>query len=72
MEWIGFDAALGGEQPENTIFMMRVCYTAIPAIGLIGSMICIWYYPLDENTVRATRTKLDANAHAQTEYTDLK
>ncbi len=66
LEWIGFDAALGGDQTENTIFLMRVCYTAIPAIGLIGSMICIWHYPLDENTVRATRTKLDASTRAET------
>jgi GPH family glycoside/pentoside/hexuronide:cation symporter len=64
LEWTGFDAALGGAQPENTLFLMRVCYTAIPAIGLIASMLCIWYYPLDEKTAREIRAKLDANLPA--------
>lgn len=60
LKWTGFDAELGGDQSAQTILWMRVLYSAIPAAGLIGAMLCIWRFPLTEKMAREVREKLEA------------
>lgn len=60
LEWTGFDAELGGNQPAHTILWMRVLYSVIPAAGLLGAMLCIWRFPITEKTANEVREKLDA------------
>lgn len=59
LEWTGFDAELGGDQHLHTIYWIRVLYSVIPAIGLMGAMVCIWRYPITEQTANEVRRKLE-------------
>lgn len=45
----GFDAKLGVEQPEHAIQILRVCYGAIPALGIIIALVFLsrYYLPAD-------------------------
>lgn len=62
LEWTGFDAELGGDQAAGTILGMRLLYMIIPAVGLIGAMLCIWRYPLTEERIHAARAELNGHA----------
>ena len=55
----GFDVALGGDQSENTIFLMRVFDVVIP---MLASLIAIWLiakYPITEEVANDVREKLE-------------
>jgi GPH family glycoside/pentoside/hexuronide:cation symporter len=55
----GFDVALGGDQADSTIFLMRLFDVAIP---LIGSAIAIWMivpYPITEQKAHEVRLELE-------------
>jgi len=55
----GFDVALGGDQAERTIFLMRVFDMGIP---LVGSAIAIWMiasYPITEQKAHEIRMALE-------------
>lgn len=55
----GFDAALGSEQSEKTIFTIRLLFSVVPAVGLTGTMICIFFFPVTEEKAREIRRILD-------------
>jgi GPH family glycoside/pentoside/hexuronide:cation symporter len=55
----GFDVALGGNQAEHTIFLMRIFDMGIP---LVGSAIAIWMiasYPITEQKAHEIRMELE-------------
>lgn len=55
----GFDVALGGNQTESTIFLMRLFDIAIP---LVSSAIAIWMvatYPITEQKAHEVRLELE-------------
>jgi GPH family glycoside/pentoside/hexuronide:cation symporter len=56
----GFDVALGGNQSETTITLMRLCDAFIP---MIASGVAIWAiaaYPITEEAAHEVRTRLEA------------
>ena len=54
----GFNANLGAQLPE-TIFRMRVCYTAIPTIALIAAIALLLMYPGSEKKSYEIRRQLE-------------
>ncbi|MBC2595741.1 MFS transporter [Ruficoccus amylovorans] len=60
----GFDAALEGPQPADTIFWMRVCFTGIPAIALAATIVLAYLYPITEEKAYAIRQQLEARRGA--------
>jgi GPH family glycoside/pentoside/hexuronide:cation symporter len=55
----GFDVALGGDQADSTIFLMRIFDVAVP---LITSAIAIWMiasYPITEQKAHEVRQELE-------------
>ncbi len=60
LEWTGFDAALGGAQSTETLNSMLFLYTVVPVIGLIGTMVFVWKYPITEKVAHEIRVKLEA------------
>lgn len=56
----GFDVAFGGDQPGNTLFLMRLFDVGVP---IVASAIAIWVvasYPISEEKAREVRTELEA------------
>lgn len=60
LEWTGFDAALGGAQSPETLTSMLFLYTVVPVVGLIGTMIFVWKYPITEKVANHVRQALEA------------
>jgi GPH family glycoside/pentoside/hexuronide:cation symporter len=56
----GFDAELGANQSDRALMFMRVCFTAIPAVGLILGMSIISRIPMSAQRAEEVRTALDA------------
>lgn len=56
----GFDAALGADQTEGSLMFMRVCFTAIPSVGLILGMSIISRIPMSAKRADEVRAELDA------------
>ena len=57
--WVGFNAALGGNQDPDTIFYMRAAFTCIPVIGTIIALVILHNYPLTEAKSREIRQELE-------------
>lgn len=56
----GFDAALGGNQTPNTIFMIRFLLAAVPIVGILLALVMIYYFPLTPAKMAEIREKLEA------------
>ncbi|MDF7823426.1 MFS transporter [Pontiellaceae bacterium B12227] len=59
LEWTGFDASLGGAQSPETLQSMLFLYTVIPVVGLIGTMLCVWRFPINEKVAHEIRGQLE-------------
>ena len=60
LNFTGFDVELGGNQPENTLFLMRLLDVGVP---IVASAIAIWAmagYSLTEEKAREVRAQLEA------------
>lgn len=57
LEGTGFDASYDTQPPE-TLLLLRMLYTSLPAIGIIISMILIWMYPITEQKAYENQTEL--------------
>ena len=55
LEKTGFKAELGGAQGTNTLFLMRMVYTLLPAIAMIGIFWLIRHFRLDEARCHSIR-----------------
>lgn len=60
----GFDAALGGQQPEGTIHALRLAFTWVPAVVIIASIWFIARYPLTQERMAEIRAELAARERA--------
>jgi GPH family glycoside/pentoside/hexuronide:cation symporter len=56
----GFDPALGGEQPEGTMFTLRLLFAVAPAIASIVALISLQFYTLGEGRMLEIRKELEA------------
>ncbi len=62
----GFDVALGGDQSEQTLFLMRIFDVCLP---VVGSLIAIWLiasYPITEEVANDVRRQLEERRGAVT------
>lgn len=60
LEWTGFDASLGGAQPEGTLTAIRLLYTVVPAVGILFAMLMIIRFPISRQRADEIRSKLNA------------
>lgn len=56
----GFDAALGADQSPQALLTMRICFSAVPLVGLLLGLLCISRYPITGEKAAATRAALEA------------
>jgi GPH family glycoside/pentoside/hexuronide:cation symporter len=59
LNWTGFDVALGGDQSERTIVLMRILDAAVP---FVTSGLAIWViatFPITEERAREVRLQLE-------------
>ncbi len=61
LAWSGFDADLQGPQTEQTIFLMRLFFTAIPALSLACAIGLAFIYPITEQRSFEIREQLEKN-----------
>lgn len=66
----GFRAELGNQQPEHSLFMMRILYALIPSSSLLLAVACILKVGVSEQKANGIRAQLDAR-HAQRESDDV-
>ena len=59
LQWTGFDAKLGGAQPEETLFWLRLLYTVIPAGGILIAMVVIARFPINQQKAAEIRQQLE-------------
>ncbi len=59
LELTGFDAALGGDQSESSIFWIRFLLAAVPIAGLLISLIGIIRFPLTAEKMKEIRAELE-------------
>jgi GPH family glycoside/pentoside/hexuronide:cation symporter len=62
LQWTGFDAKLGGAQPEGTLFAIRVLYTVVPALGILIAMVIIARFPINQKKAAEIRRALEARS----------
>jgi len=55
----GFDADLGGAQSEQTIWLMRLMFSIIPAIAYIVGILLILRFPITPERAREVRSELE-------------
>lgn len=55
----GFDVALGSEQSEQAIVLMRLIDAFVPALCSVVAILLIAYYPLTEDKANDVRDKLE-------------
>ncbi len=48
LKFSGFDAKLGGDQTADALWWMRVLFSVMPALGIIGAMFLLWIFPITE------------------------
>jgi GPH family glycoside/pentoside/hexuronide:cation symporter len=56
----GFDVAVGGDQPERTLFLMRLFDVGVPIVASLIAMWVIASYSITEEKAREVRTELEA------------
>ena len=60
LESTGFDASLGGDQPERAIFWIRFLLAAVPIAGIVISLVLISRFPLTAERMKEIRSQLEA------------
>jgi GPH family glycoside/pentoside/hexuronide:cation symporter len=58
LNWSGFDAALPA-QTGQSIFMMRVYFTALPSLAIGAAIAAMWFYPLTEKRSYEVRQEIE-------------
>ena len=57
---IGFNRDLGGAQPADTLFLMKLAYCGIPALFFLLALIIFVRYPITREMADGVRAKLEA------------
>ncbi len=60
LERTGFNAALGGNQTDHAIFMIRFLLAAIPVAGLVLALVLLSRFPLTQQKMGEIRQQLEA------------
>ncbi len=60
VEFTGFDIKLGANQDPDSLFMMRIFFSSIPAVANILAFGMLMWYPLTEERMFQIRTQLEA------------
>lgn len=60
LEWTGFDATLGAEQPAEVLTQMRVGYVALPVGALLIALVLLRFFPLTRGRMAEIRATLEA------------
>jgi len=60
LERTGFNAALGGNQTDHAIFMIRFLLAAIPVAGLVLALVFLSRFPLTQQKMAEIRQQLEA------------
>jgi GPH family glycoside/pentoside/hexuronide:cation symporter len=55
----GFDPDLGGNQPENTMLILRLAFSIVPTIAFSIALLALHFYPLGENKMHEIRLELE-------------
>ncbi|OAM89749.1 MFS transporter [Termitidicoccus mucosus] len=58
LDWSGFRAELGGAQTEGSLLVMRLLFSAGPALVMLGSFALAMRYPLDDDALAAMQGEL--------------
>jgi glycoside/pentoside/hexuronide:cation symporter, GPH family len=56
---IGFDQASGGAQAADTVLGMRISFSLIPILGVVGSLLVLRAFPLTAERMMAIRRELE-------------
>jgi GPH family glycoside/pentoside/hexuronide:cation symporter len=55
----GFDPALGGDQPEDTMLMLRLAFSIVPTCAFAIALLALHFYPLGEDKMYQIRMELE-------------
>lgn len=59
LSWAGFRESLPAmEQPESAVFAIALSVVLLPSIPLLGSLLLVFFYPIDDDTHQQTVFKL--------------
>jgi GPH family glycoside/pentoside/hexuronide:cation symporter len=58
--WLsGFNERLGADQPENTLFVMRLCFAGFSTLAMLLGMVFLLFYSVSERRAYEVRTLLE-------------
>lgn len=60
LNWTGFDVNAGGHQPDQTIFLMRLCDVIVPVLASAIAIATVATYPLTEARAHEIRAELES------------
>lgn len=60
LSFTGFDATLGANQTEHSLFMIRLLLAAVPIAGIILALVMIYFFPLTPQKMAEIRQQLEA------------
>ena len=60
LQFTGFDAKLEGLQNPETLTMIRLLLSGVPAVGLVIAMLVVLRFPLTEADMGSIRRELEA------------
>lgn len=55
----GFDPALGGDQPEGTLLVLRLAFSLVPASAFGIALLALHFYPLGEDRMYEIRMEME-------------
>jgi len=58
LDWSGFDPALGGDQKESTMLVLRAAFALVPASAYVIALFALRAYPLTEERTAEIREAL--------------
>jgi GPH family glycoside/pentoside/hexuronide:cation symporter len=60
LEWTGFDAKRGADQPPEVLYAMRIGYVALPVGALLVALVLLKFFPLTREVMERIRADLEA------------
>ncbi len=64
LDWSGFDASLGADQPEHTLTTLRLLFALVPACAFTIALVALQRFPLTEARMAEVRATLAARRAA--------
>lgn len=65
LAWFGYEA--GVEQTEGTLMGIQAMMSIIPATGAILAGLCLFFYKLDDETMKTVTTELESKRNSKSE-----